>query len=369
MTPLILPDRRPAPHPVAQPAGPVGIVLVGCGAVARLFYQPALHELGRRHEADVLALVDPLAGARDALAAHFPQAKAVATFEAVGAPPGSLAIIASPPKHHASHALAALRRGWHVLCEKPMASTPEECAAMVEQAAVHERVLAVGHYKRFFPVHGWLREAIRRGTFGELRSFDIQEGGPFRWPAATPSFFSPADTPGGVLLDIGVHVLDLLDWWLGEPAETDYADDASGGLEANAVLTLAYASGLRGRVQLSRDWPTRQAYRFEFERGTVEWQVNAANSLSLHLHGLPAALQGTLLAPDGEAGWTAPQCFIAQLQAVVAAVQGRGPVPVTGAEGMRIMALISRLYRDRRPLGQPWLRAPAPVTRFLVSPP
>ena len=48
------------------------------------------------------------------------------------------------------------------------------------------RLLAIGLYKRLFPTSTWLREVIRLGTFGALRRFDLQEGGPFRWPAATP---------------------------------------------------------------------------------------------------------------------------------------------------------------------------------------
>lgn len=356
-TSLILPHRQPQartmPSPEPSPVPPV--VLIGCGAVGRLFYQPALLELVRRRELRVAALVDPVASARAALGEFFPDAQLAAALNEVTAGSGLLAIVASPPRYHAAHCLEAFARGWHVLCEKPMAMTAPECAAIQEAATIHDRLLGVGLYKRFFPSSVVIREICRGGALGALRRFEVHEGGPFRWPAASPSFFSKMETSGGVLLDIGVHVLDLLLYWCGEPKELDYADDAMGGLEANAVVQLKYAGGATGRVQLSRDWKTRQRYRFEFERGVVEWGVNEANALTIELKGLPAALQGTLVDAARVPAWTNPQCFIAQIQNLLAAIRGDEPVRVTGEDGARVQQLITTCYARRRWLEQPWL--------------
>jgi len=338
------------------------VILVGCGAVSRLFYQPTITELSRRKEARLVAAVDPVASARHPLIERFPQAAGVASLEQVDAPEGSLAIIASPPRFHAEHTREALARGWHVLCEKPMAATAADCADMTRAAEAANRVLAVGLYKRFFPTSGYLRQLCQGRTLGRLQSFDLQEGGPFNWPAASPSFFNRRETPGGVLLDIGVHVLDLLLWWLGDPASFDYADDAMGGLETNAVLKLRYDGGATGRVHLSRDWATRQRYHFEFENGTVEWTVNQANALTVRLNGLPASLQGTLVNEARVPALTNPQCFIAQLQNVLAAARGEETVRVTGRDGERITRFLSSCYANRRLLDQPWLE-PAEAAR------
>jgi predicted dehydrogenase len=337
------------------------LVLIGCGAVSRLFYQPAIQELVRLGEAQLLAVVDPVDSARNDLREKFPAAQSATDMSNVTAPEGSLAIIASPPRFHAAHTHEALKRGWHVLCEKPMATTAADCAAMTRAAEAADRVLAVGLYKRFFPSSGYLRELCQSHALGRLLSFDLQEGGPFNWPAASPSFFVRKETPGGVLLDIGVHVLDLLLWWLGDPAAFDYADDAMGGLETNAVLKLSYANGAKGKMQLSRDWTTRQRYTFEFEQGTVEWTVNQANALTLQLKGLPL-VQGTLVDSNGVPAYTNPQCFIAQLQNVLAATRGGCDVRVGGRDGERVTRLIEACYANRRPLEQPWLE-PAEAMR------
>ena len=105
----------------------------------------------------------------------FPHAAAVADLAGVQAPAGSLAIVASPPRFHAAHTQAALERGWHVLCEKPMATTPAECAAMTHAAEAANRILAVGLYKRFFPSSDYLRVRSQGRTLGRLLSFDLQE--------------------------------------------------------------------------------------------------------------------------------------------------------------------------------------------------
>lgn len=338
-----------------SPALPVA--LIGCGAVSRLFYAPALRALEAAGALRVTALVDPLEAARDQLQADFPDATPAATLALADAPRGSLAIIASPPRWHAEQAVAAFARGWHVLCEKPMAATSAEAARMIAAADAADRLLAVGHYKRFFPSSQALKFLCGPAApLGALRGFRITEGGPFTWPAASPGFFQRKETPGGVLLDIGVHVLDLLLWWLGEPDHFTYADDAMGGLEANAVVALRFGAS-HGRVQLSRDWATAQHYQFEFERGTAGWTVNDANGLRLTLNGLPWSLQGTLRDAAGGAAATNPQSFIAQLQHVVTAVRERQPVLVDGREGARALRLIEACYARKQLLPQPWLGA------------
>jgi predicted dehydrogenase len=341
---------------------PRRVILVGCGAVARQFYVPALRTLQNAGMLRVSAIVDPSVAARETVARAFPRAGQAAALEQTTAPAGTLAIIASPPGFHAAQTVAAVERGWHVLCEKPMASTVAECEEMVAAARRHDRLLAVGLYKRFFPSSRYLQALCRDWLLGPLLHYTIREGGPFRWPAG-PSFFDRTQTRGGVLFDIGVHVFDLLGWWLGEPAELRYADDAMGGLETNAFVQLDYAGGAQGRVHLSRDWATAQEYRFVFERGVVTWKVNDANGLTVQLAGAPASLSGALLTPLPEPPHFAPpaglptnaQCFLLQLCNVLAAIANDEPLAVTGEEGLRSVRWIEQCYANRRLIEQPWL--------------
>ncbi len=360
----------------ANAAPPIPVVLVGCGAVSQLFYLPTLRALRARGELAVHTLVDPSTAARGVLASAFPEARGCDALVNCDAPAGSLVIIATPPRFHAAQTLEAFSRGWHVLCEKPMASDTAECERMIAAARDAQRLLAVGLYKRFFPSSVYLKTIFDQGQLGALKRFTIAEGGPFRWPAATPSFFNKAQTPGGVLLDIGVHVLDLLLWWLGEPARFTYRDDAMGGLETNSVVDLHYANGAQGRVHLSRDWATANEYHFHFERGSVRWKTNDANGLTVELAGTPSALRGQLITPPSSSPAgdvlqpTNPQSFILQLSNVLGAIRGTDTVRVPGEEGLRSLRLIESCYRQRQWLEQPWFtEAEAQRARQLAAQP
>lgn len=335
---------------------PVPVILVGCGAVSRQFYLPTLRTLTRHGAIRVVALVDPSAEARSALAGEFPQAQSRDSLAAVEAQPDTLAIIATPPKLHARQTLESFARGWHVLCEKPMASTSAECETMIKAAAEAQRLLAVGHYKRFFPASQQIRALCAGGgPLGPIREISIHEGGPFRWPAASASFFRKEQTPGGVLLDIGVHVLDLVVWWLGEPTDFTYADDSMGGLETNARVQLTFTGDVRVTLNLSRDWSTRQRYDFRFEQGWAKWTVNDANGLTLGHNTLPFGLKAGLIEGEAQPAATNAQSFIAQLQNVAAAIQAKSEPFVPGPQGIRAVELIEACYARKTLLTQPWL--------------
>ncbi len=342
---------------------PVPVILVGCGAVSRLFYQPALRELARLGIARTVAVVDPAAEARNelgrALDSHacpdLPKAMSLGA---------ELAILATPPRFHRAQAETCFAAGIDVLCEKPLAPTAADAEAMVAAGAAAGRLLAAGHYKRFMPAHRAIKHFIARGTFGPLRSVEIVEGGKFAWPAATDSFFRPEQTPGGVLLDIGVHVLDLLLWWLGEPAAFTYADDARDGLEANCRLEATSASGATVSIRLSRDWKTANTYVFRFAQATIHSRVNASNQLELTFDGVPMTFAAELRdplpdrpGPPSTPLETNPQAFIAQLVDVCAAVRERRAPFVTGASATGAVRWIEACYAARTRLPEPWTQA------------
>ena len=338
----------------------VKVALIGCGAVARLFYAPALMELEKLGLAEVVSFADPSQDAREVIAKSFRRAKDSAGMEAALKAGAELAIVASPPRLHREHAELALRAGVDVLCEKPMAGSVNDCEAMIFTAERMGRMLAVGHYKRFFPNHRLLKHLIVRQPFGALQMVEIQEGGKFGWPALSDSFFRKEQTPGGVLLDIGVHVLDLLLWWLGEPVEFSYQDDVLDGLEANAFLHASFSNDVAATVRLSRDWGTLNTYTFRFESATVHLRVNQANQAEISLNGLPMTIAGELrerVEADYPRQTSAlesnPQAFVAQLVDVIGSVRDKRPPLVPGTEAVRAIRWIEKCYESRRPLPMP----------------
>jgi predicted dehydrogenase len=340
----------------------IPVALVGCGAISRFFYVPTLKALAVSETLRVTALVDPSTQNVNRLAEDFSDALRFATIEDAGIGPDHLVIIASPPRFHAPQCIFALGKGAAVLCEKPMAASVKDAEEMIA-AAQDGALLAVGLYRRFFPAAEAIRRLIEMETLGVLRSFTIQEGGPFGWQATSESFFRRDATPGGVLYDTGVHTLDLLLWWLGEPREILYEDDAMGGVEANCRLTLSYPNDCTGEVRLSRDWKTENSYVFSFENGCLRWTVNDANHLEILVNGLAVSMRGALIQVslrDGriiEKGLanSNAQSFIEQVRNVAAAKRGLERLKVPGSEGIRALRLIDRCYRNRRAMKIPWL--------------
>src|SRR5690606_38240132 len=86
------------------------------------------------------------------------------------------AIVAVPHHLHAPIATELLSHGKHVLLEKPMAITPEECDLIIAAAEASSGVLAIGMIRRFWESVVWVRDAIRAGALGEVQSFDVRDG-------------------------------------------------------------------------------------------------------------------------------------------------------------------------------------------------
>ena len=143
--------------------------------------------------------------------------------------------VATPNQFHAPVAIAALEHGKHVLCEKPLARTSAEAEQMVRAAIDHDRVLKIAFNHRERGDIQALKQAIDRGELGRVyhakASWMRRQG----IPGMGGWFTSREMAGGGPLIDLGVHVLDMALYLLGEP-------------EVQAVSAATYAElGPRGR--------------------------------------------------------------------------------------------------------------------------
>jgi predicted dehydrogenase len=338
---------------------------VGCGAVATLYYAPALRELAKAGLLRVSALVDPESANAERLREHFPMARIHDDVAELAEDTVDLAIVASPPEVHAAQAIHLLRNGIPVLCEKPMAASAAEAQAMVEAAAAARRVLAIGLVRRFLPACQTIRALLSRQVLGEVQSFQYLEGGKFRWPTQSPTYFQRGGGVGGVLADIGSHVLDLVVWWMGEPTNVRYEDDDMGGVNLNCVMELEFPPGFAGIVRLSRDCELRSGFFIRGTKGWLRWSIDAPDELQMEFDGAPAPIYGRLheRAAAPELGIPAPrvrnfeQSLIAELRNVVAAVRGEGEPFVTGRDALAGIRLVERCHLERRLMPMGWLSA------------
>jgi len=326
--------------------------LSGCGAATTLYHAPALQILEREGKLHVSALSDPEPTALAQIQRLFPIAKAVSSFDKLLSEAPALVIIASPPARHFEQAAAALRAGTAVFCEKPLTTRVADAEALAQLAKQTGRMLAVGMVRRYFPATRVLRDLIRSGAIGEIREFRCFEGGPFDWPVRSASYFNRDTSGGGVLMDIGVHALDLLGWWFGTCTSISYADDAMGGVEAECRLTLGYGE-VAGELRLSRIWQRPNRYEIFGTGGRLAWTVNEAEQIELQLAGSPYQLNAAI--QEGTHPANFHQAIVNQLRAVTAAVAGGSAEIVEGEETLPVLSLIERCYRERTLLTMGWL--------------
>jgi predicted dehydrogenase len=333
--------------PQNSAAPPLRLGVIGCGAVTERYHLPALLASS---DIRVTAFADPALDRARALAERAGGGSAVADHrELIGTV--DAALVAVPNAWHEPIASDLLRAGIHVLVEKPMARTAVECDRMIAAAASAGAVLAIGHDFRHFPVARFARDFFVAGALGRIRRVDLRQSAGGRWPYASTAVLSPA-AGGGVLLDFGVHLYDLLLWWLGEIEPVSYRDDAEGGVESECECELRLADGAPVHVELSRSRTLRDTVVVEGERGRVEIGVFEPAVVRLSLPG-GAELAGA--APDPEFD-RAPlrAVFGRQLADFVGAIRQRRAPLVSGPDARRAVALVEGCYARKQPLRWPW---------------
>jgi len=332
----------------------VRLAVVGCGAVAQIHHLPAIAASDR---VEAAVLVDADEKRARALAERFGVPEVATDFKGL---PGKVeaAVVALPNSLHAPVSIDLLRRGVHVLVEKPMAMNVRECDEMIDAARTGRAVLAVGLDFRFFDASLFVRNLLRDGLIGEIRGFDLRQGVIPRWPFATDFLLKKEMAGGGVLADFGVHVLDLLLWWLGDLTVTGYRDDAMGGVESDCEMTLATAAGIQGEVEVSRTRTLRNTCVFEGTRATLEVGVwDPDPEIRLSIADREVALAGHARGDRGSA-LNFTDVFVRQIDDFARAIRLRREPFIPGAEGRRSLALIEACYAQRQPLELPWSVVP-----------
>ena len=327
---------------------PIRVGVIGAGAAAEGIHLPALARTGG---VATVAIVDPAADRVEYVKQKFGVPAGYRDYrEAI--PHIDAAILGIPHQYHAPIAIDLLDAGVHVLVEKPMALSTAECDAMIQASDRSGARLAVGLLRRFAPTLRYTKEVLESGMLGPIRSFDVREGMVFRWPVKSAAMFSPKS--GGVLADIGSHVLDLLLWWFGDIASVDYWDDAAGGVEADALLNLEMAGGISGHVELSRSRDLRNSCVIRGEYGTLEVGTKTDSTVTLTPARGAASLTGRATSPNQPPPGNLGDLFAWQMADFVRAIQTGSAPAVPGLEGRRSVAIIESCYRRRQPLVFPF---------------
>jgi predicted dehydrogenase len=328
------------------------LAFAGAGAVVATRYLPAAR---RCPDVQLAAIADPNLARARALASRHGIRRVAADFSEL-ADGVDAVVIALPNFLHAPAAVAFVGRGVHVLVEKPMATTAADAERMIEAARVGGAVLDAGLVLRRTSGARWIRRALARGAFGRVNRLDVEYGGVFAWRPASGFLFRREHAGGGVLIDLGSHMLDLMTWWLGPATVLEYRDDSLGGVEAECTALLSFdgqPGSVHGALTLSRLRAMSNVVRIVTEQGTVSWDILADSLRVEQGAGLERALA------DVEPSRPLVEMFAEELRAFARAAAEKGRPAVNAEAAVTVLRLIERAYAKREPLDFPW-GAPGP---------
>ena len=137
----------------------IKIGIIGCGKITEVRHAP---EYAENPNCELVAFFDVVKERAEAMAKQY-GAKAYGSIEELLKSDVDAVSVCVANRYHAETAIKALRAGKHVLCEKPMATTPEDCEAMVQAARESGRFLMIGQNQRLAKAHVKAREIIQSG--------------------------------------------------------------------------------------------------------------------------------------------------------------------------------------------------------------
>ena len=250
--------------------------------------------------------------------------------------------IGNHPRHHAYAAMAALAAGKHVLCEPPLALTPEQAQDLQQVAASHGCLLGVNHQRRVEPAMAKLRELMLAGAIGD----------PLGGHVRNTSLLAPKEQTwrlqpngGGVVLDRTLHDVDLLRFLFSAEVASVYAESTQ------RIWSQAVEEEVLCHVRMAPAGPTIQLHdSFIVPHADTRLEVYGSAGTLISTHCLDDAAGGELFLaqrgrleriplPEGNPY----QRMVYRFQQ---AVRGDVPLSATAEDGIRSLAVAQAVFRS-----------------------
>jgi predicted dehydrogenase len=286
----------------------------------------------------------------------------------IGDPEIDVIDVCTPNNYHAPLSIAALNAGKHVICEKPLAATPREIREMIAARDASGQMLMTAQHFRFRGSSKALKAEIDGGALGDIyhaRSWMLR-----RAAAPTrPGFIMKKHSSGGPCIDIGVHILDLTLWMMGNPKPAA----VTGVARAELAHQPGAFSVWGGPIPAEFDVEDFAAAFVRFENGaTLVIEV----SWLLHHNTQGEDMQMWLYGTQGGSHW--PKCEIyhsnyetqqmynRSLQVTrdalephaqecvefAQAVVDGAPSPVPAEQSLQVMTILDGIYRSQKAGGE-----------------
>jgi predicted dehydrogenase len=265
------------------------------------------------------------------------------SYEAMLGDPRIEAIVNTTPNNvHLDTTRAAAEAGKHVFLDKPIANTVADARALTAACRRAAVVLALGYQRRREAHFRWVRERIDAGEFGRLVNAEANISRDRLGKIDLTSWRYTADgMPGGVLLQIGIHYTDVLEYLMGP---------------------VVAVSGRLAQLVLPGDNPDVASMVLEHQSGALSTlnasYASASEHYVMNIYGKEASafydeLQGLRVLRRGETGARAVTCpsadtIVGELEEFAAAVRGAGEPEMDGERSTRSLAVVLAGIRSAR---------------------
>ncbi|WP_130011241.1 Gfo/Idh/MocA family oxidoreductase [Serinicoccus sediminis] len=332
--------------------------IIGYGTAGRVFHAPFL---GADPAFEVTAVVTGDHDRAAHAATDHPDAQVVPDLDALLERSGDLdlVVVATPPARHAGQAHAALDAGLHVVVDKPLSVTAQQGHELIDHADQAGRVLSVFQNRRWDGDYLTLRRLVEEGALGTVRRFESR----FEWwkPEETKAWKAgaPADHGGGILYDLGPHLLDQAVQLFG-PVEDSHAElvryRPGEGADDDAFVALRHTGGVISHLWMNSLAP-RLGPRFRVMGSESAYTTSGLDPQEASLKAgsrptdpgfgqKPRDDWGTLGRTGSESAVaTQHGDYAAFYRGLAATLQDGAPPPVDPRDSVAVVELIESLHR------------------------
>jgi predicted dehydrogenase len=325
----------------------IGFAVVGLGKIAQGSVLPAF---ANSKHAKLVALVSSDRKKATRLARKF-GAKSVYLRDEYAAclanPEVSALYIATPPGDHEHLTIQAARAGKHVLCEKPLAATSQQSAAMVEACRKSGVLLMTAYRKYYEPSALYLKQLIRAGKLGRIDVIHTAFSELYSPGVSQSWLVDPKLAGGGPLMDLGVYCVNTSRWLVDEnPSEVSAESWVRGAakfqeVEEGITFRLRFPSGL---VVAGASTYGAALSSFIFVQGTEGWaSLSPVFPFDEDRH-----LRGKIGKREFARNFAVIDEFALEIDALATAIQNERPVEADGIEGHRDMIILEAIYESAR---------------------
>jgi predicted dehydrogenase len=163
-------------------------------------------------------------------------------------------IIATPTRFHDDMVRAALGKGLHVFCEKPMTLSADVSAELAVEASTRGLVGQVGYHNRFVATFAEVKRLLDAGAIGKVRHIHGEAYGPVVLKPVGKTWRSRSNEGGGCLYDYAAHPINLMNWYAGEALQcggAELAKQYSADVDDAVYANLRFADGVTGQVTVN----------------------------------------------------------------------------------------------------------------------